>query len=171
MWIDDSASELPARLVRRVLLLRLCGALHQATRAGALRMKVLLSVLAVGTFLGSSPIASAETGPDFEAWREACARLPKNRVLGGRLPPRAVLPLPRFESVSAILDAYFAGATNGPLSQSGAWVGESPSPGFFDVARSWHGNPRTAFEPFVQKRLVPPGSQVLLQGDIHGDIH
>ncbi len=85
MWIDDSASELPARLVRRVLLLRLCGALRQATRAGSLRMKVLLSVLAVGTLLGSSPIASAETGPDFEAWREACARLPKNRVLGGAL--------------------------------------------------------------------------------------
>jgi hypothetical protein len=39
------------------------------------------------------------------------------------------------------------------------------------VARSWHGNPRTAFEPFVQKRWVPPGSQVLLQGDLHGDIH
>lgn len=171
MWIDDSASELAARLVRRVLLLRLCAALRQATRAGALRMKVLLSVLALGTLLGSSPNASAESGPDFEAWREACARLPKNRVLGGRLPPRALLPLPRFESVSTILDAYFAGATNGPLSQSGAWVGESPSPGFFDVARSWHGNPRTAFEPFVQKRLVPPGSQVLLQGDLHGDIH
>jgi hypothetical protein len=39
------------------------------------------------------------------------------------------------------------------------------------VSRSWHGNPRTAFEPFVQKRLVPPGSQVLLQGYLHGDIH
>ena len=171
MWIDDSASELPARLVRRMRLKLLCGALRQVTRLGALRLKLILSVWAVGTLLGSSPIVSAEPGPDFEAWREACARLPKNRVLGGRLPPRALLPLPRFESVSAIVDAYFAGATNGPLSQSGAWVGESPSPGFFDVARSWHGNPRTAFEPFVQKRLVPPGSQVLLQGDLHGDIH
>ena len=99
MWIDDSASELPTRL------LRLCSALCQATRAGALRMKVVVSAVAVGTLLGSSPIASAESGPDFEAWREACARLPKNRVLGGRLPPRAVLPLPRFESVSTILDA------------------------------------------------------------------
>jgi hypothetical protein len=39
------------------------------------------------------------------------------------------------------------------------------------VARSWHGSLRTPFEPFVQKRLVPPGSQVLLQGDLHGDIH
>ena len=78
MWIDDSASELPARLVRRVLLLRLCGALCQVTRLGALRLKLILSVWAVGTLLGSSSIASAEPGPDFEAWREACARLPKN---------------------------------------------------------------------------------------------
>ena len=168
MWIDDSASEFATRLV---LLLRLCGALRQVTRAGARIIKVLLSVWAVGVLLGLSSIAFAESGPDFEAWREACARLPKNRVLGGRLPPRALLPLPRFASVSAVLDAYFAGATNGPLSQSGAWIGEPPSPGFFDVARSWHGSLRTPFEPFVQKRLVPPGSQVLLQGDLHGDIH
>ncbi len=168
MWIDDSASELSTRLVRRV---RLCEALRQATCHGVRTIKVLLSVWAVGVLLGSSSIAFAESGPDFEAWREACARLPKNRVLGGRLPPRALLPLPRFASVSAVLDAYFAGATNGPLSQSAAWVGESPSPGFFDVARSWHGSLRTPFEPFVQKRLVPPGSQVLLQGDLHGDIH
>ena len=168
MWIDDSASELSTRLVRRV---RLCEPLRQATCHGVRTIKVLLSVWAVGVLLGSSSIAFAESGPDFEAWREACARLPKNRVLGGRLPPRALLPLPRFASVSAVLDAYFTGATNGPLSQSGAWIGEPPSPGFFDVARSWHGSPRTAFEPFVQKRLVPPGSQVLLQGDLHGDIH
>jgi hypothetical protein len=168
MWIDDSASEFAARLVRRV---RLCEALRQVTRPGVRIIKVLLSVWAVGVLLGLSSIAFAESGPDFEAWREACARLPKNRVLGGRLPPRALLPLPRFASVSAVLDAYFAGATNGPLSQSGAWIGEPPSPGFFDVARSWHGSLRTPFEPFVQKRLVPPGSQVLLQGDLHGDIH
>ncbi len=168
MWIDDSASELSTRLVRRV---RLCEALRQATCHGVRTIKVLLSVWAVGVLLGSSSIAFAESGPNFEAWREACARLPKNRVLGGRLPPRALLPLPRFASVSAVLDAYFAGATNGPLSQTGAWIGEPPSPGFFDVARSWHGSLRTAFEPFVQKRLVPPGSQVLLQGDLHGDIH
>ncbi|MFZ4818890.1 MAG: hypothetical protein ACOYLU_09600, partial [Limisphaerales bacterium] len=107
MWIDGAASELPTQL------LRLCGALCQAIRAGALRMKVVVSAVAGVTLLVSFPVASAESGPDFEAWREACTRLPKNRVLGGRLPPRALLPLPRFESVSTILDAYFAGATNG----------------------------------------------------------
>lgn len=140
-------------------------------RMGLLARKVMISFLAMGLWLGSIGISAAESGPEFEAWREACARLPKNRVLGGRLPPRALLPLPRFEAVSAMLDAYFAGATNGPLSQSPSWVGEPPSVGFLDVARSWHGSPRTAFEPFVQKRLLPPGSQVLLQGDLHGDIH
>ncbi|MEY2788888.1 MAG: hypothetical protein RLZZ34_2031, partial [Verrucomicrobiota bacterium] len=84
---------------------------------------------------------------------------------------RSLLPLNRFEPVSAALDASFASATNGPMREGSAWVGEAPSAGFFDVARSWHENPRTAFEPFVQKRLLPPGSKVLLQGDLHGDIH
>jgi len=119
----------------------------------------------------SSRLVAAEPVPDFAAWREACARLPKNRVLGGRLPPRSLLPLPRFDAVSTILDVYFASATLGPLSRREAWVGEAPSAGFLDVARSWHGSQRTPFEPFVQKRLLPPGSKVLLQGDLHGDIH
>jgi hypothetical protein len=130
-------------------------------------LALVLALVGVGVPRG----VAAEPTPDFAAWREACARLPKNRVLGGRLPPRALLPLPRFEAVSAVLDAYFASATNGPLSRRESWVGEAPSAGFLDVARSWHANPRTAFEPFVQKRLLPPGSKVLLQGDLHGDIH
>ena len=130
-----------------------------------------LAVISAALILGVARIAASESAMDFAAWREACARLPKNRVLGGRLPPRALLPLPQFGPVSAVLDAYFASVTNGPLSQGTAWVGEAPSTGFLDVTRSWHGNPRTAFEPFVQKRLLPPGSKVLLQGDLHGDIH
>ena len=137
----------------------------------SLRRMFDLAVIAATLILGMTRIAAAETVMDFEAWREACARLPKNRVLGGRLPPRSLLPLNRFEPVSAALDASFASATNGPMRQGSAWVGEAPSAGFLDVTRSWHGNPRTAFEPFVQKRLLPPGSKVLLQGDLHGDIH
>jgi len=130
-------------------------------------LALVLALVGVGVPRG----VAAEPAPEFAAWREACVRLPKNRVLGGRLPPRSLLPLPRFEAVSTILDAYFASATNGPLSRRESWVGEAPSAGFLDVARSWHGHPRTAFEPFVQKRLLPPGSKVLLQGDLHGDIH
>jgi hypothetical protein len=132
--------------------------------------RVITLVFALLGF-GASRSIAAESAPEFAAWREACARLPKNRVLGGRLPPRSLLPLPRFESLSAALDAYFANATNGPMSQGSAWIGEPPSAGFFDIALSWHGRSRTPFEPFVQKHLVPPGSKVLLQGDLHGDIH
>lgn len=165
MWIDGPISDFPMRFEH---FAKVC---LQRSVDGLLRMKTLVPVLAVGSLLGAARITAAEAPLDFESWRQACDRLPKNRVLGGRMAPRERLPLPRFEPVSAALDAYFAGVTHGPMSQGSAWVGEAPSSGFFDIARSWHGRTRTPFEPFVQKRLLPPGSRVLLQGDLHGDVH
>ena len=165
MWIDGPVSEYWVRFVH-------CAQVWvQRGVDRLLRMKTLLPLLVVGSLVGAARITAAEVMPDFEAWRQACARLPQNRVLGGRMAPRERLPLPRFESISAVLDAHFASATNGPMSGPSAWVGAFPSPGFFDITRSWHGRSRTPFEPFVQKHLVPPGSKVLLQGDLHGDIH
>ena len=118
-----------------------------------------------------SNLGAAQPPTDFDAWQTACAPLPKNRVLGGRLPPRNLLPLPEFRMVSETLDGFFAMATNGPLSRPESWVGERPSEGFLDIHRSWHGTPKTAFEPFVERRVFPPGSRFLVQGDLHGDIH
>ena len=165
MWIDGPVSEYWVRFVH-------CAQVWvQRGVDRLLRMKTLLPLFVVGSLVGAARITAAEVMPDFEAWRHACARLPQNRVLGGRMAPRERLPLPRFESISAVLDAHFASATNGPMSRASAWVGAPPRPGFFDVTRSWHGRSRTPFEPFVQKHLVPPGSKVLLQGDLHGDIH
>jgi hypothetical protein len=119
------------------------------------------------------PVRSADgtDGPTFAEFRAACAKLPKNRVLGGRLPPEELLPLPKFDVVGAELDRFFAAVTNGPAGSPASWVAERPQAGFTDVTRSWFAGGKTPFEPFVRKLVLPPGSRLLLQGDLHGDIH
>lgn len=109
--------------------------------------------------------------PSYEAWQAACAKLPSNRSLEGRLPPRALLPLQDFREMVRVLDQFFALSTNGPLSKATSWVGRSPEAGtFFNVSRGWFMPPEIPFEPFVQKLVLPAGSKVFLQGDLHGDI-
>ena len=51
---------------------------------------------------------AADELPTFAAWQAACAKLPLNRVLGGRMPPKALLPLQTFAEFDRVLDAYFA---------------------------------------------------------------
>ncbi len=115
---------------------------------------------------------AADELPTFAAWQAACAKLPLNRVLGGRMPPKALLPLQTFAEFDRVLDAYFALATNGPLANTTNWVGEAPrSDRFLDVHRSWFTPPGIPFEPFVQKLVLPPDAKVFLQGDLHGDVH
>lgn len=107
----------------------------------------------------------------YEEWRAACLKLPLNRTLGGRLPPRDLLPLQRFDEVSALLDRFFALSTNGPVGSATSWVGEAPARGtFLDVSRGWFTTAEVPFEPFAEKVVLPPGTKVLLQGDLHGDI-
>lgn len=110
--------------------------------------------------------------PTFAEWQAACAKLPTNRALGGRLPPKEQLPLATFDPLSRLLDAFFAQATNGPLAARTNWVGSAPKAGaFLNVAKNWFAPAEIPFEPFVEKLVLPPTAKVHLQGDLHGDIH
>ena len=141
-------------------------------------LRLGLTLLA-GVLIGL-PVRAAEAMPTWADWRAACARLPLNRSLGGRLPPKEVLPLATFAPLGQLLRDTFAMASNGPLADAALWVGSPPNRStFFDVSQ--HGlpaitaarpyDPSRPFEPFARKLVLPPGSTVLLQGDLHGDIH
>jgi len=122
--------------------------------------------------LWSGSVRAADTQPTFAAWRAACAKLPLNRVLAGRMPPKALLPLQTFAEFDRALDAYFALATNGPLASATNWLGTVPRrETFFNVARTWFTPPELPFEPFAEKLVLPSDATVFLQGDLHGDIH
>ena len=126
---------------------------------------VVLSLL-VGTVRGVA------APPTFAEWRDACAKLPTNRSLAGRMPPRELLPLQTFGEMDRVLDAFFAIATNGPLANPTNWVGTVPERDtFLNTQRGWFVAPQIPFEPFAQKLLLPPNARVFLEGDLHGDIH
>lgn len=115
---------------------------------------------------------AAEVPPTYAAWQEACAQLPANRALAGRLPPPERLPLKSFAELDRVLDAFFAVATNGPLATAGNWVGDSAAKEtFLNVNRAWFLPPEIPFQPFAQKLVLAPNAKVFLQGDLHGDIH
>lgn len=109
--------------------------------------------------------------PTFGEWKAACDKLPPNRVLNGRMPPRALLPLQDFGEMDRVLDEYFAQSTNGPLSNAALWLGNAPRKAtFFDVTRSWFVTAGVPFEPFARKLVLPPEAKVFVEGDLHGDI-
>jgi len=71
-----------------------------------------------------------------------------------------------------VLQAFFAASKAGPLSQNSAWLGSAPlQPDFFNTDATYFLKPCLAFQPFVQRALVPSGSHVFFHGDLHGDIH
>ena len=115
---------------------------------------------------------AAEAMPTFAEWQAACAKLPLNRVLAGRMPPKALLPLQTFAEFDRVLDAFFALATQGPLADAALWVGTAPRRDtFLDFRRTWFTSPKLPFEPFAEKLALPTDGKVVIQGDLHGDIH
>lgn len=127
--------------------------------------------LPLALLLGTT-MQAEEALPTFAVWQAACARLPLNRVLAGRMPPKALLPLQTFAEFDRVLDQFFALSTNGPLSNATNWVGTAPRrETFFNLERSWFTPPEIPFEPFAERLLLPPDAKVVIQGDLHGDIH
>lgn len=118
-----------------------------------------------------SPAWGAEAAPSFSEWRIACERLPSNRALGTKRPPKDLLPLRSFAPLDAALGGFFAVATNGPMASASHWVGGLPRrETFFNIERSWFKPPEIPFEPFAQKLTLPAADRVFLMGDLHGDI-
>jgi len=135
-------------------------------------LRLFRSLVAMLALAAGGWIHAAAPLPGYAEWRAACSNLPSNRVLQGRTPPRALLPLKTFAEIDQALDAAFAIATNGPLASPALWMGNAPrNETFLNVTRSWFKSPAIPFEPFAEKRVLPPGSKVFLQGDLHGDIH
>src|SRR5688572_28080526 len=114
--------------------------------------------------------------PSYDAWKTACAKLPPNRGLQGRLPPKQVLPLRTYAEFQSVVSVFLEQTVQGSLRNASNWVGGTPSPGFFDTNRAYFLGPRAPaggipFQPFAQKLTVPEGSEVFFRGDLHGDVH
>jgi hypothetical protein len=108
----------------------------------------------------------------FAEWKAACQAVPSNRSLKFTPPPAAVLPLKSFNLFTEVLQAFFNLSKNGPLAQKTAWLGPIPvQSDFFNTDGTYFLRPQLLFQPFVERDLVPAGSEVLFHGDMHGDIH
>ena len=130
----------------------------------------LLTALLGTAVLGQS----TQNGPGWDAWKSSCDRLPANQALLKGAPPASpdLLPIRRFADFESVLDAFLALAAQGPMRNASNWVGSLPDlTAFLDLSRSPVTRPPLPFQPFAQRLSVPPGSSVLLQGDLHGDIH
>jgi len=117
----------------------------------------------------SSPAPLQRT---FSDWTAACARLPSNRKLEGRWPPRGLLPLPSFAEFDEVLDRFFAQCKNGSLGRTNLWLGKAPAPETFFNTRAAYFLQSGAipFEPFAEKLTLPEGSEVFVHADFHGDL-
>lgn len=108
----------------------------------------------------------------FADWKNACDRLPANRTLNGRFPPRNTLPFQTSQEFDRALEAAFGHFQSSQLAKEDLWVGKAPEPGdFFDTSRVYFERSGLSFSPFAQKLDVPPGSKLLVHGDFHGDVH
>ena len=122
-----------------------------------------------------NPLALQRT---FAEWKAACAKLPSNRKLNGRLPSKELLPLPSFRDFDEVLSALFAQCKSGTLADTNLWVGKLPAAGsFFNTGAAYFlkseapsSVPAIPFEPFAEKRVLPEGSEVFFHADLHGDI-
>jgi hypothetical protein len=136
---------------------------------------------------------SAENEPrlSFAEWRDACAKLPSNRSLGDRMPPKALLPIAGFGELDAVLTAFFRQCKQGSLARTNLWVGKQPAENaFFNTDSAYFlklnspsaslvgqvirrpRNPDSApqFQPFAAKLQVKEGAEIFLHADFHGDL-
>lgn len=138
--------------------------------AGFLMALVVVWVTGTG-FAAPAVSKAAPSYENLQTWLDACRRLPANRVLSGRFPKTDVLPLSKFDPLAALLDGFFDTCRTGALGQPTGWVGERPRlEQFFDPTRGYFLQPPIPFQPFAQKLALPEGAEVVLRGDLHGDI-
>jgi len=148
----------------------------------ALWFAAFLAIQTCVAAAGDVPNAVNRTPPiarSFEDWKAACARLPANRSLQGRMPPKSLLPLPRFSEFDEVLTAFFAQCKTGTMSHTTNWVGPAPrTNAFFNTAKAYFltatasdATPAIPFQPFAQKLSVPDEAEIFFRADLHGDVH
>lgn len=127
--------------------------------------------------------------PSFDEWRNACAKLPSNRALRGRMPPKDLLPLRSFDEIDSALADFFQQSKEGALGQTNHWVGTPPSAPFFNTETAYFLNPKAPaaalvkpfvsrlgtppappFQPFAAKVQVSEAAEIFFHADLHGDI-
>lgn len=119
----------------------------------------------------AAPAAEERRYKTFSDWKAACDVLPRNRALKRSPPPKALLPLKAAEFGLGI-ERFLRAGRDGELAESGAWVGAKPEKGhFLNIDNNYFVQGGIRFEPFTQRLMVPPGSEVFFHGDFHGDIH
>jgi hypothetical protein len=145
------------RLARWTLVLGLClASVLPQVSAAALR----------------NPVGTGTPLPDYGAWRVACLKVPANRALGERLPPRDLLPLARYADFSAVLGPFLEACRTGDLARPDAWLDGPPEARtFFNLDSAYYLQRGVPFQPFAQRHSVPPSTRLFVHGDLHGDIH
>ena len=134
-------------------------------------LRLPAGILTLWLILPAAHAADPSDAPTYPAWRAAVERLPSNRDLADRLPPRELLPLKQWTNFTAVLDTFLAQCRTGALSRADAWLGTPPPAGFLDPDTAYTLQPGTPFLPFAERLAVPTGTRVQFHGDLHGDVH
>lgn len=129
----------------------------------------LLAVVVALTSVAVNPVAAEEIL--YGDWKARCLRTPANRVLRGRFPSKEQLPLKDFQVVQQLVSKLFRHTKQAAIADSSNWIGEKPDPAeFFDTRRAYFMRSAIRFQPFAQKLVAEPGSEMIFHGDFHGDI-
>ena len=122
--------------------------------------------------VGAVPTAAqAAAEIPYSDWKKRCQAVPANRLLRGRFPAPGQLPLRDFGAVLRLVERVAEINRRGPLAESANWIGTPPQDAqFFDTRRSYFTRAPIPFQPFAQKFIAPPGSEIIFHGDFHGDV-
>ena len=128
-----------------------------------------LILASIGVWVALAEEKPSDLTTSFDTWFAACDDLPTNRKLELPYPPRDVLPLKTFSLLGTLLDLFNERCRTGPLAKEDHWLGRFP-----DKETFFHPSKipsfETPFQPFAQRLQLPPGSEVILHGDLHGDV-
>ncbi|MEZ5324394.1 MAG: metallophosphoesterase family protein [Verrucomicrobiales bacterium] len=135
----------------------------------------LLNLLGFAALLVSGPSSKAQDGPgevqqlDWASWKVRCMALPSNQqILLNQAPPgRAAISAVQFDD---LLNRFVGVQLGDALANEALWIGGKPDSRFFDSQLCYFNDPAVAFMPFAQKLSLAPGSRVIFNGDLHGDI-
>ena len=117
-------------------------------------------------------LLSAQALPDYKQWRAACAKLPSNRELKGKLPDKKLLPLPAFADFDRALDGFLQQSSardRSPMPRPGS--PSNPIPRCSSMSPAvWYGGKEVPFQPFAAKLVLPNDAVAIIMGDLHGDV-
>ena len=126
-------------------------------------------VLAVISRPGATQELVRDDSVGWAEWEARCLSVPSNQQL---LVNRARIGKAAMTSVEfdALLDQFLKQQLADALAQDALWVDGKPPASFYDAGVGYFEDKRIPFSPFAQKLMLAPGSKIVFQGDLHGDI-